>query len=149
MAEFVYNELGLRSAATIHDGSPYAEQLQQVFADVFAELGGTITAQEAVNVGDTDMRPVLTSIATGAPDIIYYPIFIAEGGFCHYPSQRDFRLGEHRFGRSGWHDLPLTSSLRRVKRLRECTSVDRTWLSPGASMKPSWLLTKMLMVKPR
>ncbi len=81
MAEFVYNELGLRSAATIHDGSPYAEQLQQVFADVFAELGGTITAQEAINVGDTDMRPVLTSIATGAPDIIYYPIFIAEGGF--------------------------------------------------------------------
>ena len=81
MAEFVFNELGLRSAATIHDGSPYAEQLQQVFADVFVELGGTITAQEAVNVGDTDMRPVLTSIATGSPDIIYYPIFIAEGGF--------------------------------------------------------------------
>ena len=81
MAEFVYNELGLRSAATIHDGSPYAEQLQQVFADVFTELGGQISAQEAVNVGDTDMRPVLTSIATGQPDIIYYPIFIAEGGF--------------------------------------------------------------------
>jgi NitT/TauT family transport system substrate-binding protein len=81
MAEFVYNELGLRSAATIHDGSPYAEQLQQVFADVFTELGGTITAQEAVNVNDTDMRPVLTSIATGQPEFLYYPIFIAEGGF--------------------------------------------------------------------
>jgi branched-chain amino acid transport system substrate-binding protein len=26
------------------------------------------------------MRPVLTSIATGKPGIIYYPIFIAEGG---------------------------------------------------------------------
>jgi ABC-type transport system substrate-binding protein len=81
MAEFVYNELGLRTAATIHDGSPYAEQLQQVFADVFTELGGTITAQEAVNVGDTDMRPVLTSIATGSPELLYYPIFTAEGGF--------------------------------------------------------------------
>jgi len=81
MAEFVYNELGLRTAATIHDGSPYAEQLQQVFADVFVELGGTITSQEAVNVGDTDMRPVLTSIATGTPEFLYYPIFIAEGGF--------------------------------------------------------------------
>jgi branched-chain amino acid transport system substrate-binding protein len=81
MAEFVYNELGLTTAATIHDGSPYAEQLQQVFADVFEELGGTITAQEAVNVGDTDMRPVLTSIATDKPELIYYPIFIAEAGF--------------------------------------------------------------------
>lgn len=81
MADFVYNQLGLRTAATIHDGSPYAEQLQQVFADVFRELGGTITAQEAVNVGDTDMRPVLTSIARTKPEFLYYPIFIAEGGF--------------------------------------------------------------------
>jgi branched-chain amino acid transport system substrate-binding protein len=81
MAEFVYNQLGLHKAATIHDGSPYAEQLQQVFADVFKELGGEITAQEAINVGDTDMRPVLTSIATGQPEFLYYPIFIAEGAF--------------------------------------------------------------------
>jgi branched-chain amino acid transport system substrate-binding protein len=81
MADFVWTELGLKTAATIHDGSPYAEQLQQVFADRFAELGGTITAQEAVNVGDTDMRPVLTSIATGKPEFLYYPIFVAEGGF--------------------------------------------------------------------
>lgn len=81
VAEFAYNKLGVRKAATIHDGSPYAEQLQQVFADRFKELGGEITAQEAVNVGDTDMRPVLTSIATGKPEFLYYPIFIAEGGF--------------------------------------------------------------------
>ena len=81
MAEFVYNELGLRRAATIHDGSPYADQLQQVFADRFVELGGEITTQEAVNVGDTDMRPVLTKIAATEPELIYYPIFIAEGAF--------------------------------------------------------------------
>ncbi|MDY7075934.1 MAG: branched-chain amino acid ABC transporter substrate-binding protein [Chloroflexota bacterium] len=81
MAKYVYNELGFRTAATIHDGSPYADQLQQVFAETFQELGGTITAQEAVNVGDTDMRPILTTIAAGAPEFLYYPIFIAEGGF--------------------------------------------------------------------
>jgi len=80
-AKFAYNELGLRTAATIHDGSPYAESLQQVFADNFTELGGTITAQEAVNVGDTDMTGVLTSIAAGSPEILYFPIFEPEGGF--------------------------------------------------------------------
>jgi branched-chain amino acid transport system substrate-binding protein len=80
MAEFAYNELGIRKAATIHDGSPYAEQLQQVFADNFVQMGGEITTQEAVNVGDTDMRPVLTKIAATGPEFIYYPIFIAEGG---------------------------------------------------------------------
>jgi branched-chain amino acid transport system substrate-binding protein len=78
-AEFAFNELGLTKAATIHDGSPYAESLQRVFAEVFAELGGEVTAQEAINVGDTDMKPVLTSIATGAPEIIYFPIFEPEG----------------------------------------------------------------------
>jgi branched-chain amino acid transport system substrate-binding protein len=80
-AEFSYNELGLRKAATIHDGSPYAESLQQVFADVFKELGGEVTSQSAINVGDTDMKPVLTTIAAGAPEIIYFPIFEPEGGF--------------------------------------------------------------------
>jgi len=59
MAHYVYDELGLRTAATIHDGSPYANQLQQVFAEMFESPGGTITAQEAVNWGDTDMRPNL------------------------------------------------------------------------------------------
>lgn len=80
-AEYAYNELGLRTAATIHDGSPYAEQLQQVFADRFTELGGTVAAQEAIQTGDTDMAPVLTSIAASSPEIIYLPIFTAEGGF--------------------------------------------------------------------
>lgn len=80
MAKYVYEELGARTAATIHDGSPYADQLQEVFANTFKEMGGTITAQGAVNVGDTDMRPILTTIAAGSPDFLYYPIFIPEGG---------------------------------------------------------------------
>jgi branched-chain amino acid transport system substrate-binding protein len=78
-AEFAYNELGARTAATIHDGSPYADQLQQVFVQVFRELGGEITHQGAVNVGDTDMRPILTRIGADNPDVLYYPIFEPEG----------------------------------------------------------------------
>ncbi len=80
-AEFVYNELGATTAATIHDGSPYADQLQQVFSDRFQQLGGTITFQGAVNVGDTDMRTILTSVAADSPDVLYYPIFEPEGPF--------------------------------------------------------------------
>lgn len=79
-AEFALNQLKVKKAATIHDGSVYAEQLAQVFAETFKKMGGTITAQEAVSPTDTDMRPVLTKIATGKPEFIYYPIFIAAGG---------------------------------------------------------------------
>jgi len=79
-AQFAFKELKVKRAATIHDGSVYAEQLQAVFADTFKKLGGTITAQEAVAPTDTDMRPVLTKIATGKPEFIYFPIFIAAGG---------------------------------------------------------------------
>ena len=81
VAEFAYNVLGARKAATIHDGSAYAEALQQVFADNFAALGGEIVAQEAVAKDATDMRPVLTSIAAGAPEFLYYPVFVAAGGY--------------------------------------------------------------------
>ncbi len=80
-AKFVHDVLKLTKAATIHDGSPYAQQLQQVFADNFKQMGGTITSQEAVQPTDTDMKPVLTKIASGKPDIIYYPVFTAAAGF--------------------------------------------------------------------
>jgi branched-chain amino acid transport system substrate-binding protein len=79
-AQFAIKKMGVKKAATIHDGSVYAEQLQAVFAEEFKKLGGTITAQEAVAPTDTDMRPVLTKIATGQPEFIYYPIFIAAAG---------------------------------------------------------------------
>jgi len=81
VAEFAYNVLGARKAATIHDGSAYAQALQQVFADNFVALGGEIVAQEAVAKDATDMRPVLTSVAAKAPDFLYYPVFVAVGGF--------------------------------------------------------------------
>jgi branched-chain amino acid transport system substrate-binding protein len=80
-AEFAYNKMGVRTAATIHDGSLYADQLQQVFATRFKELGGTITSQEAIAPTDTDMGPVLTKIAAAKPEFIYYPIFVGAGGF--------------------------------------------------------------------
>lgn len=78
-AEFAVNELGATKLATIHDGSPYADGLQTVMSDVFAELGQEVVFQGAVNVGDTDMRPILTEVAVNPPDVLYFPIFEPEG----------------------------------------------------------------------
>jgi branched-chain amino acid transport system substrate-binding protein len=81
VAEFAFNYLKVTKAATLHDGSTYAQALQQVFADEFTKLGGTIVAQEAVAKDATDMKPVLTTIAAAAPEFLYYPVFVAVGGF--------------------------------------------------------------------
>jgi branched-chain amino acid transport system substrate-binding protein len=81
VAEFVYNELGFTTAAAVHDGDPYTQGLAQAFSDAFEELGGTITTFVGVNKGDTDMTPVLSEVATGAPEAMYFPIFQPEGDF--------------------------------------------------------------------
>ena len=84
MAGFAYNELGARTAAAIHDGDPYTEGLANAFRNAFEELGGSVVAFTAVNVGDTDMRPVLTSVANaegGAPDLLFFPVFTSECAF--------------------------------------------------------------------
>jgi branched-chain amino acid transport system substrate-binding protein len=80
MAQFVCEVLGLSTAATIDDGSAYADQLAAVFAEEFqSQCGGTITAEEAVSVGDTDFSGVLGNIAADSPEFLYFPIFVAEG----------------------------------------------------------------------
>ena len=78
-AQFAYEEKGARKAATIHDGSLYADQLQAEFAKAFEALGGEIVAREVVDPEQTDFNSVLTSIASTEPDFIYYPIFIKAG----------------------------------------------------------------------
>ena len=91
IVRFVYNDvnaaaaavayaksLGVTQAATLHDGSLYAEQLATVFAAKFKQAGGTIGAAEAISPSDTDLRPVLTRIGNGAtkPQLLFAPIFV-------------------------------------------------------------------------
>jgi branched-chain amino acid transport system substrate-binding protein len=80
-AEFAYRQLGVTKAATIRDGSLYADYLRQAFANEFTSLGGTITAQEVITPQQTDMSAVLSSIATGSPGLLYFPVFMPAGGY--------------------------------------------------------------------
>ena len=80
MAAFVYNDLGLATAAAIHDGDPYTQGLAQAFADAFEALGGTVTGFTGVSKG-TDMVPVLTEVAADSPEALFFPIFQPAGDF--------------------------------------------------------------------
>lgn len=81
MAEFVFNELGLTSAAAIHDGDPYTNGLAKAFTDAFEALGGTVTGFTSVSKEDTDMTPVLTEVGAGEPQALFFPIFQPAGDF--------------------------------------------------------------------
>ena len=57
-AKYVHDVLKAQKIVTVHDGSPYAQQLATVMADNFKKLGGTVLSQEAVAPTDVDMHPV-------------------------------------------------------------------------------------------
>lgn len=78
-AEYIYNVLKCEALASVHDGSPYTEQLVRSTNSRFTELGGKVVATEAVTPTDVDMRPMLTNIATTKPCTVYFPIFTAAG----------------------------------------------------------------------
>jgi branched-chain amino acid transport system substrate-binding protein len=62
---------------TVHDGSPYAQQLATVAGNAFEKLGGKVLSREAIAPTDVDMHPLLTRIASEKPDVLYFPIFTA------------------------------------------------------------------------
>jgi branched-chain amino acid transport system substrate-binding protein len=79
-AKYVHDVLKKQSVVTVHDGSPYAQQLSVEMAKNFEALGGKVLSREAVAPTDVDMHPLLTRVATEKPDVVYFPIFVAAAG---------------------------------------------------------------------
>jgi branched-chain amino acid transport system substrate-binding protein len=80
-ATFVFEELDITEAASIHDGDPYTQGLVSVFNNSFEELGGTISLTSAVSPDQTDMRPVLTEVEASGAQLLFFPIFQPAGDF--------------------------------------------------------------------
>jgi len=76
-AKYIFTVLKAKKIVTVHDGSPYAQQLTVVTATNFTKLGGTVLSQEAIAPTDVDMHPLLTRVATEKPDVLYLPVFVA------------------------------------------------------------------------
>ncbi len=79
LSDFVYNQLELRSVATVQDGDPYTSALVAAFADAFSALGGEVPAEARIEKGETDMTDVLVDFADAGPDAIFFPLFVTEG----------------------------------------------------------------------
>ena len=79
VADFAYNELGLRRMVAVDDGDPYTTALVSAFGNAFGALGGEIAVAARIDKGDTDMTAVLAEFAAAEPDGIFFPLFEEEG----------------------------------------------------------------------
>ena len=77
--KFLYETLGKRKLAGIHDGTDYGQGLAKGVEAKFKELGGEVVAFEAITPGESDYSPVLAAIASKSPDAIYFGGYVGEG----------------------------------------------------------------------
>jgi len=76
MADFVWNNLKLKTAAVLFDnGNDYSKGLADVFRARFEVLGGKVVAWDAFTDADktVDYRPQLTKIKAAKPEFLYLP----------------------------------------------------------------------------
>ena len=76
--EYLYNTLGLKTLAVMHDGGDYGQGLAQIAADAFEGLGGEVVAFEAITPGEADYSAPLAALAASNPDALYFGGYSAE-----------------------------------------------------------------------
>jgi branched-chain amino acid transport system substrate-binding protein len=80
VADFANQKLHAKTAATIHDESPYTEGLTTAFKNSFTApaIGGQVVDEESIDSSQQSYTPVLTKIGQKSPDLLYGPDYTAE-----------------------------------------------------------------------
>jgi branched-chain amino acid transport system substrate-binding protein len=78
-AEFMFNELGVRTIAVLHDGEDYGRGLATIVKEEFEALGGTVAAFEGITPGEADYTPILSTVATQSPEVVYFGGYNQDG----------------------------------------------------------------------
>ncbi len=71
-AEYIFNTLGIKKIAVMHDGGTYGQGLAEMTGNYFTELGGEVVAEEAITPGETDYSAPLAAVAASGPELIYF-----------------------------------------------------------------------------
>ena len=77
-AAYLYNKLGVKDLAIMHDGQAYGQGLAQVVKDQFTALGGNVVAFTAITPGQSDYSAPLADIASKKPTALFYGGYTAE-----------------------------------------------------------------------
>lgn len=78
-ADYIYNTLGVKKLAVLHDGSDYGKGLADIVAAQFIVDGGEVVIEQAITPGESDYSAVLSTVASTAPDAVYFGGYTAEG----------------------------------------------------------------------
>ncbi len=78
VADFAFTALGARTMATIHDGTPYSDELQAEACAIFEALGGRCVASYLLESG-TNPQSALSHIRLFNPEVLYYPLYTTDG----------------------------------------------------------------------
>jgi len=79
-ADYIYNTLGFRKIAVLHDGEDYGKGLAEITAASFEELGGEVVELMGITSKEADYTPVLTTIAAKGPELLYFGGYTQDGG---------------------------------------------------------------------
>lgn len=78
VAEFAFSILGTQTMVTIHDGTAYAQELQQAACETLTQLGGTCILQLQIQSG-ADVLATLQQAALQKPDVLFFPVYAVDG----------------------------------------------------------------------
>ena len=80
VATFCIDKLKTKRAAIIYQNNDYGVTLKSAFENNFKHLGGEITISEGVDLGIKDLKTQILKIKGGHPDVVFFPLHIAESG---------------------------------------------------------------------
>jgi branched-chain amino acid transport system substrate-binding protein len=71
-AAYIFNTLGVKKIAVMHDGGAYGQGLAEITAENYEGLGGEVVGMEAITPGETDYSAPLAAIAAAGPELVYF-----------------------------------------------------------------------------
>lgn len=79
-ALYCFENLGLKTAFTIHDKTAYGQGSADEFKATFEKLGGTSVGYESVTPGESDFSSVVNMLVATKPDVVFYGGYYTECG---------------------------------------------------------------------
>jgi len=155
VANYIYNTLGIRTIAVLHDGEDYGKGLATLLKGSFEALGGEVVVFQGITSKEADYTPILTTIAAKSPELLYFGGYTQDGGVlanqmkttglkdavffgCDGTYGIDFvnRAGKNAEG--SYHTIPQSAPVTEAKENFDACYMEAYGVAPGELSPYSW-----------